>query len=83
MVRSQLRACDTAEHRSLLKLSVEEAGPAFVGEGLITSDELERTLADMQTAIEDSKVIVLAPRMSLVWARKALIANSNLPAGCQ
>jgi len=63
---------DGTEHRSLLKLSVEEAGPAFVGEGLITSDELERTLADMQTAIENSNVIALAPRMSLVWARKAL-----------
>jgi ubiquinone/menaquinone biosynthesis C-methylase UbiE len=54
----------------LLKWSVEEAGPAFVAAGLITSNQLERTLADMQAAAENPDVLVLAPRMSLVWARK-------------
>jgi SAM-dependent methyltransferase len=54
----------------LLKWSVEEAGPAFVGAGLITSSQLERILADMQAAAEDRDVLALAPRMSLVWARK-------------
>jgi SAM-dependent methyltransferase len=54
----------------LLKWSVQEAGPAFVDAGLITSDRLRRTLSDMQTALEDSRVLVLGPRMSLVCARK-------------
>jgi SAM-dependent methyltransferase len=56
----------------LLQWSVEEAGPAFVNAGFITSSQLERTLADMQAAAEDRNVLVLAPRMSLVWARKEL-----------
>lgn len=54
----------------LLKWSVEEAGPAFVAAGLVTSDQLEQRLADMQSAAENPDVLVLAPRMSLVWARK-------------
>ena len=54
----------------LLKWSVEEAGPAFVAAGLITPDQLTQTLADMQTAADDRDVLALAPRMSLVWARK-------------
>jgi SAM-dependent methyltransferase len=54
----------------LLKWSVEEAGPAFVAAGLITAEELIQILADMQTAADDDDVLVLAPRMSIVWARK-------------
>ena len=54
----------------LLKWSVEEAAPAFVAAGLITSDRLEQTLADMQAAAEHPDVLVFAPRMSVVWARK-------------
>jgi SAM-dependent methyltransferase len=60
------------ENRSFLKWSVEEAGPAFVAAGIVTAEQLERTLAGMQEAVEDSTVLILAPRMSLVWARKAL-----------
>src|SRR5262249_52754408 len=59
-----------SENRFLLKWSVEEAGPAFVGAGLITSNQLKRTLREMQDAIEDPNVLILAPRMSQVWARK-------------
>ena len=59
------------EDRFLLKWSVEEAGPAFVSAGLITPTQLERMLAHMQAATEDPNVLVLAPRMSIVWARKA------------
>lgn len=59
------------ENRYLLKWSVEEAGRAFVDAGLITWAQLERTLQEMQEAIENPAVIVLMPRMSLVWARKA------------
>jgi hypothetical protein len=54
----------------LLRWSVEEAGPAFVAAGLITADQLKQTLADMQTAADDGNVLALAPRMSIVWARK-------------
>jgi SAM-dependent methyltransferase len=54
----------------LLKWSVAEAGPAFVEAGLITPDRLKRTLAEMDGAVRDPEVLALAPRMSLVWARK-------------
>src|SRR6267154_359803 len=58
------------ENRLFLKWSVEEAGPAFVDAGIVTSAELERTLSEMQKAVEDPNVLILAPCMSLVWARK-------------
>jgi ubiquinone/menaquinone biosynthesis C-methylase UbiE len=61
---------DSIETRSFLKWSVEEAAPAFVDAGLITADQLDQTLFEMQKAIEDPNVVILAPRMSLVWARK-------------
>ena len=54
----------------LLKWSVEEAGPAFVEAGLITADQLKRKLAEMDSAAGDPDVLALAPRMSLVSARK-------------
>jgi SAM-dependent methyltransferase len=60
----------TGQNGLLLKWSVQEAGSAFVDAGLITSDRLQRTIADMQAALEDSTVLVLGPRMSLVCARK-------------
>ncbi|SRR5581483_9404379 len=60
------------EDRLLPKWSVEEAAPAFISAGLITPDELEQTLAAMQAAIDDADVLILAPLMSQVWARKSL-----------
>ena len=54
----------------LLKWSVQEAGPAFVQEGLITAEELKKTVAEMEEAVRDPDVLALAPRMSLVAARK-------------
>jgi len=54
----------------LLKWSVEEAGPSFVNAGLITSGELQRTVVAMERAVQDPEVLALAPRMSLVSARK-------------
>jgi len=54
----------------LLKWSVEEAGPAFVEAGLITSEELQRTVTEMESAARNPGVLALAPRMSLVSARK-------------
>jgi SAM-dependent methyltransferase len=58
------------QNRFFLKWSVEEAGPALTDAGIVTTDQLERTLSDMQRAIEDPGVLILPPRMSLVWARK-------------
>jgi ubiquinone/menaquinone biosynthesis C-methylase UbiE len=55
----------------VLTWSVAEAGLAFVAAGLITAPQLERTLAEMEAAADDPNVLVLAPRMSGVWARKA------------
>ena len=54
----------------LLKWSVEEAGPAFVEAGLISQENLQRTVVEMEKAVRDSRVLALAPRMSLVAARK-------------
>lgn len=57
------------ENRALLKWSIEEAGQSCIDAGLITRVELDRTLAEMQIAMDDPEVLVLMPRMSLVWAR--------------
>lgn len=57
----------------LLKWSVQEAGPSFVAEGLITQEQLEQTLADMQEALENPSVLALAPRMTCAWARKPAV----------
>jgi len=54
----------------LLKWSVQEAGPAFVGAGLISEQELKQTVAEMEDALRNPDVLALAPRMSLVSARK-------------
>jgi SAM-dependent methyltransferase len=56
----------------LLKWSVEEAGPAFVESGLITSEQLQRTIMEMGRAVGDPDVLALAPRMFLVSAQKRM-----------
>ena len=56
----------------LLKWSVQEAGPAFVEAGLITLEQLQHTIAEMEKAVADPAVLALAPRMSLVSARKLI-----------
>jgi SAM-dependent methyltransferase len=58
------------ESKRLLEWSVAEAGAAFVGAGLITGEELDHTLVEMQWIAEDETVIAKMPRMSQVWARK-------------
>jgi SAM-dependent methyltransferase len=60
------------ENRLFLKWSVEEAGPALISAGILNSDELARTLSAMEQAAMDPEVLILAPRMSLVWARNGL-----------
>jgi SAM-dependent methyltransferase len=59
------------ESKRLLELSVAEAGPAFVEAGLITSEELEHTLVEMQRMVEDETVLAIMPRMAQVWAQKS------------
>jgi SAM-dependent methyltransferase len=56
--------------KRLLELSVAEAGPTFVEAGLITAEELERTLAEMRQLAADETVLAVMPRMAQVWARK-------------
>jgi SAM-dependent methyltransferase len=58
------------EHKRLLELSVAEAGPAFVDAGLVTAQELARTLAEMRRLAADEGVLAVMPRMAQVWARK-------------
>jgi ubiquinone/menaquinone biosynthesis C-methylase UbiE len=54
----------------LLKWSVQEAAPAFIDAGLIKRDQLQYLLSEMQSAADNPDVLALAPRMSLVWARR-------------
>jgi ubiquinone/menaquinone biosynthesis C-methylase UbiE len=54
----------------LLKWSVEEAGPSFVNAGLVSYEQLQRTVSQMESAVIDPEVLALAPRMSLVSASK-------------
>jgi SAM-dependent methyltransferase len=54
----------------LLKWSVEEAGSAFVEAGLITLEQLQHTIVEMESAVGNPNVLALAPRMCLVSARK-------------
>ena len=63
-------AITRGEERFLLKWSVEEAAPAFVAAGLVTAAEMGRILADMDRDSKNPEILVLAPRMSLVWGRK-------------
>jgi SAM-dependent methyltransferase len=58
------------EGKRLLELSVAEAGPAFVGAGLVTVGELDRTLSEMRRATADESILAVMPRMTQVWARK-------------
>ena len=58
------------EHKRLLELSIAEAGPAFVAAGLVTAEELERTLIEMRRLNADGSVLAVMPRMTQVWARK-------------
>jgi hypothetical protein len=63
-------AITRGENRHFLQWSVEEAGPALVHEGIITAGALAGTLSAMQEVAEDPRFLILAPRMTLVWARK-------------
>jgi SAM-dependent methyltransferase len=65
------------ESKRLLELSVAEAGSSFVEAGIITREELDHTLVEMQRIAEDETVLALMPRMSQVWARKLSLCTSE------
>jgi len=65
-------AYSRGRERAFLKWSIEEAGPGLIGAGVLTSSELEYTLDQMQVASDDPDILVLMPRMSQVWGRKAM-----------
>jgi hypothetical protein len=67
------------ENKRLLELSVAEAGQSFVKAGLITAEELERTLAEMRRMARDENILAVMPRMSQVWARKPTPRTGELP----
>jgi len=58
------------KNKRFLVWSVAEAASAFVGAGLITNEELNRTLVEMRRIADDETVLAVMPRMSQVWARK-------------
>jgi SAM-dependent methyltransferase len=58
------------ENKRLLELSIAEAGPSFVQAGLLTPEELERTLVEMRRLSADEGTLAIMPRMSQVWACK-------------
>jgi 2-polyprenyl-3-methyl-5-hydroxy-6-metoxy-1,4-benzoquinol methylase len=60
------------EKKRLLELSVAEAGSSFVTAGLISQAELEKSVNEMRRLADDEKVLAVMPRMSQVWARKAV-----------
>lgn len=63
-------AYSRGKERVFLKWSIEEAGAGLVDAGLLTTNELEYTLGQMQAASDDPNLLVLMPRMSQVWGRK-------------
>ena len=64
-------AYSRGRERVFLKWSIEEAGDGLIEAGLLTRNELEYTLDQMQTASDNPNILVLMPRMSQVWGRKA------------
>jgi ubiquinone/menaquinone biosynthesis C-methylase UbiE len=72
--RLELRqpAITEGEQRNLLRWSVEEASASFLDAGVATRAALDRTLRDMQEAIDNRDVLILAPQMWSAWARKPL-----------
>jgi SAM-dependent methyltransferase len=63
-------AMTRGENRFFLQWSVEEAAPSLLDAGIVTPEQLSRTLRDMQAAVADTDVLILAPQMSLVWGHK-------------
>jgi 2-polyprenyl-3-methyl-5-hydroxy-6-metoxy-1,4-benzoquinol methylase len=66
-------AIAVGEPKSLLELSVREAGDAFVNAGLVDAFELQSVVAKMRHATEDPNVLALMPPMTQVWAMKPMV----------
>ena len=64
-------AYSRGRERAFLRWSIEEAGEGLIDAGVLTSAELAYTLDEMQTASDNPNILVLMPRMSQVWGRKA------------
>ena len=60
------RILPTGEHRRILEWTVAEAAPALVKTGVITAEDLDRALLEMQRA--DENIVVFMPRMLQVVA---------------
>jgi SAM-dependent methyltransferase len=69
------------DDKRLLEWSVAEAAGAFVDASLISADELERTIAEMERLVEDESVLAIMPRMSQVWAAKPPETGGDLAPG--
>jgi SAM-dependent methyltransferase len=65
-------AYSRGSERVFLRWSIEEAGQGLVDAGLLSRSELEETLDQMQNASDNPDILVLMPRMSQVWGRKAM-----------
>jgi ubiquinone/menaquinone biosynthesis C-methylase UbiE len=69
-VRMNQPAYLSGREKRALEWSLEEAADALVDAGLCSRAELVSTLAEMRSAAEDSNLLFVAPRMTLVTARK-------------
>ncbi len=58
------------DNKPLLELSVAEGGSAFVDAGLITAEDLDRTLLEVQRLNADETIVAAMPRMAPVWVKK-------------
>ena len=65
-------AYSRGRERVFLKWSIEEAGEGLISAGVLTRSELEQILDQMQSASDNPDILVLMPRMSQVWGRKAV-----------
>jgi len=69
-------AVSRGENKRLLELSVAEAGSAFVAAGLITKEDLAKTLREMRQLSEDESVVALMPRMTQLSARRPALLRA-------
>ncbi len=72
-------AIASGEGKSLLHLSVEEAGPALIEAGILSETALASAVAQMRRAHDDPSVLALMPPMTQVWATKDT-ASKLIPA---
>ena len=69
-VRLNQPAYTRGRERRAFEWSLAEAADALIGAGLCTRTELDTILADMKTAADDPRILVVVPCMNVVAARK-------------